>query len=868
MRSILKSCILLLLFISLGHFAHAQSFLVCKDYVPVTLGTSCSRAVTEADVLATPCDCPQGTIVTMDKTLPIGNGPWVAAELTQEDIGKLYQVRVQEVTTGNLCWGTIKAVPGPLLDCNQATVVSLGPDGTATLNAAAVNVTASNACQSESPFMMAFAPNSPTMTFDCGSLNVIDQVVEVRDAGGNVATCLTPIIVDDVEDVCHPGSCVLSCPSSQEVSIQMGFETLYPAYVAGNTNIWDQFGQPTVEAACASAQLAYTTTYKSSTAGIKWFERRWEYTENSQVVGGCLQNIWFPAEQTIRVSGRVFVDSVANCVYDAGEQPLSYFKVLATTFPSNNAITVPVNADGTYSFDINVLPLASVDSILVVKLLEVGVLNTACPTVLTIPCLNAQPQYTQDFPFGTGVDCGVPTVSVSTAVLRRCFDTNVYFVRYCNIGSQPLPDAEVTIGFDPLLTLVSSLQPYTADGNVYTFSLGTLPPFFCGDFQVQVKVSCDAVLSQTLCVEANISSSDTCGEEWSGARIAARATCTGDLVRLVLENIGQQSMTESAEYIVVEDILMRDGGQFQLDAGDSTVVTYPANGATWRIEGRQVTGYPYADRPIAVVEACGGLNTPGLVNAFMLNEESLDSDIECMPVVGSFDPNDKAATPIGHSEEHFIVANTDLEYKIRFQNTGTDTAFTVVVVDSLSEWLQPGTVEAGASSHPYRLEVPSLGILRFVFENILLPDSNVNQAGSNGFLTFRVKQRLNLPDGIRIENSAAIYFDFNEPIITNTVFHTIGKPYVSSVAQQPARPGISVAVRPNPFEDAALVEIRGYAVQDGLLRLYDARGLPVCEKAFNGQQCSLERLALPAGVYFYQITDGGMAVCTGEVMVR
>jgi hypothetical protein len=31
-------------------------------------------------------------------------------------------------------------------------------------------------------------------------------------------------------------------------------------------------------------------------------------------------------------------------------------------------------------------------------------------------------------------------------------------------------------------------------------------------------------------------------------------------------------------------------------------------------------------------------------------------------------------------------------------------------------------------------------------------------------------------DGTVINNNAAIYFDFNEPITTNTTYHTIGRP--------------------------------------------------------------------------------------------
>jgi hypothetical protein len=64
------------------------------------------------------------------------------------------------------------------------------------------------------------------------------------------------------------------------------------------------------------------------------------------------------------------------------------------------------------------------------------------------------------------------------------------------------------------------------------------------------------------------------------------------------------------------------------------------------------------------------------------------------------------------------------------------------------------------------------GIVRFVFENIMLPDSNVNEATSHGFVKFTIHPRSDVPLGTSIPNSAAIYFDFNEPVITNTSIHT------------------------------------------------------------------------------------------------
>ena len=62
----------------------------------------------------------------------------------------------------------------------------------------------------------------------------------------------------------------------------------------------------------------------------------------------------------------------------------------------------------------------------------------------------------------------------------------------------------------------------------------------------------------------------------------------------------------------------------------------------------------------------------------------------------------------------------------------------------------------------------------------MLPDSNVNEPASHGFIKFRIQQKASNPTGARIENTAAIYFDYNAPVLTNTTWHTIGNDFIIS----------------------------------------------------------------------------------------
>src|SRR4030095_2424669 len=108
-----------------------------------------------------------------------------------------------------------------------------------------------------------------------------------------------------------------------------------------------------------------------------------------------------------------------------------------------------------------------------------------------------------------------------------------------------------------------------------------------------------------------------------------------------------------------------------------------------------------------------------------------------------------------------------LTYTIRFQNTGTDTAFTVVLRDTLDADLDWASMQIVAASHALtRIQVDTAGEATFRFSRILLPDSNVNEPASHGFVKYRIAPVDGAPDWTTITNSASIYFDLNAPVVT------------------------------------------------------------------------------------------------------
>jgi|GEM_PF-5661563 len=155
----------------------------------------------------------------------------------------------------------------------------------------------------------------------------------------------------------------------------------------------------------------------------------------------------------------------------------------------------------------------------------------------------------------------------------------------------------------------------------------------------------------------------------------------------------------------------------------------------------------------------------------------LDEDISGFQLACAYDPNIKVEST-GYGIEGWKIANDDLIYTIHFQNTGTAPAQNVLLTDLLPPELQWNSLQPIASSHPFHLTMSSLGTsnqgyAEFEFENIQLPDSVSDEAGSHGYVTFIIQQIPDLSPGTIFHNQASIYFDLNPPIITNQTINTI-----------------------------------------------------------------------------------------------
>ncbi len=219
---------------------------------------------------------------------------------------------------------------------------------------------------------------------------------------------------------------------------------------------------------------------------------------------------------------------------------------------------------------------------------------------------------------------------------------------------------------------------------------------------------------------------------------------------------------------------------------------------------------------------------------------------------GSYDPNDILVNKDTLHVTQFPNAPF-LEYTIRFQNTGNDTAFFVKILNPLdTSKLSLNTLEPVAASHPLtnmRFAYFERS-MEFKFDNILLPDSNVNEPMSHGFVRYRIKPKSTLVVNDTIKNQAAIYFDFNAPVITNIATTIVVIPQKNP---EPPSPENTLLNFPNPTQ--LQVTIRG---AEGELKIIDMLGKVVYRTTGlpHSQDHTINVSRFPAGMY---IVESGTA---------
>jgi uncharacterized repeat protein (TIGR01451 family) len=220
-------------------------------------------------------------------------------------------------------------------------------------------------------------------------------------------------------------------------------------------------------------------------------------------------------------------------------------------------------------------------------------------------------------------------------------------------------------------------------------------------------------------------------------------------------------------------------------------------------------------------------------------------------IIGSFDPNDKKVNPKFVSP--IETSNTDLFYTIRFQNTGNYPADFVTILDTLSTELDITTLSVLSASHPFTWLIQEGRVLVFKFKPINLPDSTTNEVGSHGFVQFKIKAKSDLNLGTIINNRAAIYFDYNPPVITkySKMYISDTETKISNIISEK-----KLKISPNPANN--YVNLEKEDENSGILEIYSTNGRLYISQNTNNKSVKISISSFPFGLYFVKWKCGNV----------
>ena len=207
-------------------------------------------------------------------------------------------------------------------------------------------------------------------------------------------------------------------------------------------------------------------------------------------------------------------------------------------------------------------------------------------------------------------------------------------------------------------------------------------------------------------------------------------------------------------------------------------------------------------------------------------------------VVGSYDPNDITCLE-GDVEDPENIGE-QLHYLIRFENTGTFEAETVVVVMEINtEQYDAESLILMNASH--NVDARLVGnVAEFFFQDIQL------DSGGHGNILLAMQTLSSLIEGDEVFSNANIYFDYNAPITTNDALTL----FEESMSTQDVALDASIALYPNPAQEQITINAPATI---STIEWYDVSGRLVSISIVNANESIIDISRQSSGVYFVKI---------------
>ncbi len=587
------------------------------------------------------------------------------------------------------------------------------------------------------------------------------------------------------------------------------------------------------------------------------------------------------------IRGNIYTDVNSDCIHQPTEEKIQ--SVVVKAMPGEYY----GGSDGNGKYQIRVdSGIATYTLSQQYNSINAKLLKNQCATTHSV-VLKGASRDTASFDFADTIRyCSLLNISIQNTRMRRCFRGNTY-VDYCNYGNRQVNNVQIKIEYPDYIIPIKSVPMWTSKiGSLLIYEIGTIDTENCGTIFLTDSVMCgdESIRGFTQCIKASISPTSDCTDSdpaWDQSSVNVTGGCEGQNAWFAIQNKGTGNMATIQNYRVYANDTLIYTSTFKLNSEEQFIVRYPAQGQTIRLEADQHSLHPGKSLPRATVEGCGtsisGTVRKGLVKTSVKDDLDEEIAVTCNSIVDSYDPNDKQAIPAGIGTFNQVVPGTELEYIIRFQNTGSDTAYTVRLVDTLDTSLDIASFTQGTGSHPYTLQVTGKGkaVLSFNFYNINLPSSSANYLASNGLVSFRIT----IPDstalGTVIRNKAYIYFDYNSPIITNEIMHTVGITVAedfnkgNSVQVGTVTTGIqyqqnvlTVSVFPIPAVDHVTFNMKGVTAKKYTLNCLNTLGMLIGNYEFTSEEFKVITTNYPKGIYFYTLKDNQGNSINGKFVIE
>jgi hypothetical protein len=576
---------------------------------------------------------------------------------------------------------------------------------------------------------------------------------------------------------------------------------------------------------------------------------------------------------TNSVEGNIYYDVNNNGIKDGVDKNLGNWVVQIEH--SNKTTYASTNTDGKFHFNAD----TGSYKILIKPINENWTSNRLAYDINIVDSFST---ISLSMPVINNYNCSKLYADISTSAIQPC-KTNEYVISYENKGPLNAKDAYIIVKIDDRIAIQNSSIAWTSRvGNLLRYDLGFLNLGAKGSIKLGILPECNPTeIGLTYQSWAHIYPDTLCDTNvaWDRSSLEVEGNCIGDQVAFKIKNKGTGPSKADIQYIVIEDDIMyiRQPVGTPISPNDSiTVIAGRVPGKTLRLVTDQSTNHPdMRSTPTWSVEGCRsniGLISKGFKTMLPENDSKTTVDIDNIESTNINSSLNIIAQPKGYDKNntginHFITKATDLEYLIPFENKSNDTLRSCIIIDTLSTFINPANIEMGSSSHTFSYEVYTDGIIKFIFDNL-----NMAPNGA-GFVKFRTTQKPNNPNAAIIYNKADIYYNYQKPITTTTTKHTIGVDFIEVILKtiNPIFPDLELTVAPNPMVDEAYITIKNATnVKPNVqLQLFDITGKPIKVFESLNYQFHLFRNELPAGVYFFQLTEtNGLSLGSGKIIMN